>query len=275
MTRLRLLLAYDGTDFHGWQRQEPPDTEPLRTVQGILTAAVSDLMREPIQVNGASRTDAGVHARGQVAAFSAANSRIPVERVAMALNTRLPPDLEVRDAREVSATFDPIRDCVSKGYSYRLRHGCDGRPAGLDGRADPFERRTTAQCRFALDVARMRAAAAQMVGTHDFRAFAHGPDQRETTVRTVHTITVVEEARGIIRLNVSGSGFLHHMIRIMTGTLVEIGRGRIEPTEVGAIIASGDRGRAGPTMSASGLCLEWIHYGDADRAVDSALGANA
>ena len=266
MARFRLLLAYDGTDFHGWQRQEPPGLPPLRTAQGVLTDAVSDLFREKVNVDGASRTDAGVHARGQVAAFSIANPRIPIERLGMALNTRLPRDIEVRDARRVGDGFDPVRDCVSKSYSYRLRHGCEGRPEGLEGRADPFERLTTAQVRHELDVQTMSAAAGMMVGTRDFRAFAHNPDQRETTVRTVHTVTVTGLDAGVVRFDVAGSGFLHHMIRIMVGTLVEVGRGHLPAGSVAEIIASRDRSRAGRTMPPEGLCLEWIHYGGADGA---------
>lgn len=271
MARFRLLIAYDGSDFHGWQRQEPPELEPLRTVQGVLTDAVSDLFDRRVNVDGASRTDAGVHARGQVAAFSIDDPRIPADRMTMALNTRLPPDMEVRDARMVCDDFDPVRDCVSKGYSYQLRHGFQGRSHGLIGRADPFERRSTAQVRPTLDCARMRAAASAMVGTHDFRSFAHNPEQRETTVRSVYTCSVLEPAEGIVRIEVSGSGFLHHMIRIMVGTLVEVGRGRIDPGAIASIIESRDRGNAGPTMKPQGLCLEWIHYQGRDASLQAEI----
>lgn len=264
MARFRLLLAYDGSDFHGWQRQEPPGLEPLRTVQGVLTDAVSDLFSQRINVDGASRTDAGVHAHGQVAAFTVDSPRIPTDRIAMALNTRLPGDVEVRDARSVSSDFDPVRSCVSKGYHYRLRHGSAGRPPSLLGRSDPFERATITQVRAALDPAKMRTAASAIVGTHDFRAFAHNPDERDSTVRSVHAVSVVEPGEGLVRIEVSGSGFLHHMIRIMVGTLVEVGRGRIPPDEVARIIASRERSNAGPTMPPQGLCLGWIHYGGRD-----------
>lgn len=273
MPRFRLLVAYDGTDFHGWQRQEPPNLPALRTAQGVLTDAVSNLMRERVTVDGASRTDSGVHARGQVAAFSIADPRIPVDRMVMALNTRLPQDLEVRGAWDAEDSFDPIRNCRSKGYSYRLRHGCEGRPSGLEGRADPFERRTTAQCRHPLDIARMRTAAELMIGTHDFRSFAHCPEQRESTVRTVHTCSVIEPSPGVVRVDVAGGGFLYHMVRIMVGTLVEIGRGRFEPESVTEILEARNRARAGPTMSPSGLCLEWVHYGITDSSGELDSGA--
>ncbi|MFM7481233.1 MAG: tRNA pseudouridine synthase A [Planctomycetota bacterium] len=219
------------------------------------------LVGAAVPVLGASRTDAGVHARGQVASFSIDQLRIPVDRVAMALNTRLPRDLEVVRADEVDESFDPVRSCVSKSYSYRLRIADGTRPRGLEGRATPFERRFTTVCRHAVDLARVRAAAARVVGTHDFRAFAHEPDQRETTVRTVLGCTVTDPEPGIMRFDVSGSGFLHHMVRILVGTLLEAGRGRIEPSDIDRIIAQRDRSEAGPTMPPEGLCLEWIHYG--------------
>lgn len=271
MARYRLLLAYDGTDFHGWQRQEPPGMEPLRTVQGELQRVVQDVVREPLTVVGASRTDSGVHARGQVAAFDAADMRVPLDRLPDALNARLPGDIEVRAASAATSDFDPISGCVSKCYSYTLVHGdmCARTP----GRAGVFERRFTAAVRPRLDALAMRAAGGCMVGTHDFRAFAHDPDARETTVRTVHTLTVIERAPGLVRIEVSGGGFLHHMVRILVGTLVEVGRGRIAASDVPAIIAGRERSAAGPTMPPEGLCLEWIHY-PAERAEAAASSAH-
>lgn len=266
MPRFRLLIAYDGTDFHGWQRQEPPGLEPLRTAQGVLTTAVSDLMSHRVVVHGASRTDAGVHARGQVAAFSIEATRVPIERLAMAINSRLPRDIEVRDAQVVAEGFDPVRDCFSKNYSYRLRHGSAGRPLQVNGRPDPFDRCMTAHCRQELDLARMRLAASAMTGTRDYKSFAHCPEQRETTIRTVHTCTVVEIGAGLLRFEVSGSGFLYHMVRIMVGTLVDVGRDKLDPQSIPEIIASCDREQAGQTMPPEGLCLEWIHYGQRGRA---------
>ncbi|MSR69035.1 MAG: tRNA pseudouridine(38-40) synthase TruA [Phycisphaerales bacterium] len=260
MPRFLLRVAYDGTDFHGWQRQEPPDVKPLRTAQGALTDAVSDLLGERISVNGASRTDAGVHARGQVAAFSSGQARVPIERLPMAINTRLPADIEVREARVVCDAFDPVRDCLSKSYSYRLRHGSAGRPPHVNGRADPFDREMTAHCHQSLDLAAMQLAASQMTGTRDYKAFAHCPEQRETTVRSVHMCAVSELSPGLLRFDVAGSGFLYHMVRIMVGTLVDVGRARLDAGSISDLIASGERKRAGQTMPPQGLCLEWIHY---------------
>ena len=261
MPRFCLLIAYDGTDFHGWQRQEPPGLPPLRTAQGVITDAVRDLFGERIAVDGASRTDAGVHARAQVAAFSLAQSRIPVDRLALALNTRLPHDIEIRQASLTNDSFDPVRDCVSKSYSYRLRHGDRVRDASIVAPASVFERRTTAHIRHALNIDAMVAAAPRLLGTRDFRAFAHNPDARETTTRTIHGVTVTVVEDGVVRFDVAGSGFLHHMVRIIVGTLVEVGRGRFAPAFVDEIIAGRDRTKAGRTMPPEGLCLEWIHYG--------------
>ncbi len=218
-------------------------------------------MKDRISVNGASRTDTGVHARGQVAAFSVSESRVPPERLSMAINSRLPADIEVREARVVRDDFDPVRDCLSKNYTYRLRHGSEGRPPHVNGRPDPFDREMTAHCHQTLELAEMQRAAAQMTGTRDYKAFAHCPEQRETTVRSVHMCTVTELSPGLLRFDVAGSGFLHHMVRIMVGTLVDVGRGRIDPAAINEIIASCERKRAGQTMPPQGLCLEWIHYG--------------
>jgi tRNA pseudouridine38-40 synthase len=261
--RFRLLIAYEGTDFHGWQRQEPPGLPALRTAQGAITDAVADLFQVRVPVDGASRTDSGVHARGQVAAFTLAQTRIPHERLALALNTRLPRDIEVLEAALAPDSFDPVRDCLSKSYSYTLQHGTTAGGVATT-RAGVFARRTTAHVRHPLDLAAMRSGASHMIGTHDFRAFAHHPEQRETTTRTVYGVTVTALDEGLVRFDVAGSGFLHHMVRIMVGTLVEVGRGHLAPAAIGDVIASRDRSRAGRTMPPEGLCLEWIHYGGRD-----------
>ena len=254
MPRFRLRVAYDGTEFHGWQRQEPPGREPLRTVQGVLEDAVAEAVGARVPVLGASRTDAGVHAIGQVAAFSA-ETRIPVDRMALAVNARLPDDVRVRDARLVHGTFDPISDCVSKCYRYRISHG----DTGIDG-ALLFDRRITWSTWHQLDAARMSAVAAVLAGTHDFAAFAQVNHGRESTVRTIHGCTVAEPERGRIVIEVAGSGFLYNMVRIIAGTLVEAGRGRIDAAHVRDALATGNRERTGPTLPPHGLRLEWVRY---------------
>ncbi len=256
MPRYKLKVAYDGTDFHGWQKQEPPDREPLRTVQGVLEQAVRAVVREPVIVTGASRTDTGVHARGQVAAFTSGRL-IPVERLPRALTGRLPPDVQVRRADVVADDFDPIADCTSKGYRYRLAHSC-----AAGGHVPLFDRRTTSWTAYALDVEAMRDAAARFVGEHDFAAFTRVHHGREHTVRTIHQCAIEPLATYRLRLDISGSGFLHNMVRIIMGTLIEVGRGRISPDEIDRIIASKDRTRAGATFTPEGLSLMWVRYGN-------------
>ncbi len=258
MPRFRLVVAYDGTDFHGWQRQEPPGAAPLRTVQGVLELAVAEAVGAPIQVMGASRTDAGVHALGQVAAFTA-ETRIPLERLAMAITARLPEDVCVRRAERVHDAFDPISDCVSKCYRYTIAHGVEAPDAEL-----LFERRTTWWTRHRLDVGAMRRAAGAVVGTHDFAAFAAANHGREHTVRTVFGCTVMEPRAGRLVVEVAGSGFLYNMVRIIAGTLVDAGRGKLDGATIARALATGDRASAGPTLPPHGLRLEWVRYGTAD-----------
>lgn len=288
MARYKLTIAYDGTDFHGWQRQFVPaelaearsgvgavapagsrvyprmsedGRVELRTVQGVLQQAVCEVVREPVEVTGASRTDAGVHARGQVAAFTCSGEGRegrgwPVERgvetLVRAVNSRLAADALVTGAEVVGAGFDPISDCTSKGYSYTLHVGMH-RPL--------WDRRFVTHCWVDLDVGAMQEAAARIVGRHDFASFAAAGHGRQSTVRTVFDCRVSEGEGGRIRIDVSGDGFLYNMVRIIAGTLVEVGRGKIASSEIGEIIASGDRRRAGPTLAPMGLCLEWVAYG--------------
>lgn len=254
MPRVRLTVAYEGTEFHGWQAQTPPDAPPLRTVQGVLSDAVTQVIRAPVVVTGASRTDAGVHAIGQVAAFDA-DLRIPVERLALAITARLPSDVQVRDATVVDDAFDPIADPISKSYRYRIASAEPPR------RWPPlFERRTTAWTRHTLDVGIMHDAAQRLLGEHDVAGFAQIDHGRRTTIRTIHGCEVRESASGEVEIDVSGSGFLYNMVRIVAGTLHEIGRGRFPADRIDEILASGDRRLAGPTMPPEGLCLMWIRY---------------
>ncbi len=253
MARFRIHLAYDGTDFHGWQRQEPPGAEPLRTVQGVVEQAVSTAVGEPVRVQGASRTDAGVHARDQVAAFSA-ETRIPIDRLAAAISARLPEDVQVLRAVRAPEEFDPSVHCASKGYRYRIRHGVGQRvPAPL------FDRRWTWFTFHALDAEAMRRAAGAFEGTHDFLSMTSADHGRETTVRAIHECRVRRAGEHDLEIEVAGPGFLYNMVRIIAGTLVEVGRGKIDAGAIASILESRDRRRAGPTLPPQGLCLEWIH----------------
>ncbi|MEL6329949.1 MAG: tRNA pseudouridine synthase A [Planctomycetota bacterium] len=285
-TRYKLTVAYEGTDFSGWQKQEPPDpdSEPdpqtgerprlqLRTAQHVLERAVREVVRETVNVKGASRTDAGVHAWGQVAAFTSRPEPDkgvgwPAERgtgpLVRALNGRLPPDLLVRHAEIVPLEFDPITGATDKQYSYSI-HSSLTRPL--------WDRRMVYWTVHELDLDRMNAAAAHLVGEHDFVSFAQANHGRLTTVRTVFDCRVLNETTtqvadpksevpNRLRLQISGSGFLYNMVRIIAGTLVECGRGRIDPGSIPEILAAKDRGAAGPTLPPEGLRLDWIRHGD-------------
>lgn len=257
MKRYKLILRYDGHDYHGWQKQEPPDCEPLRTVQAVTELAVCRAVREPVVLTGASRTDAGVHAQGQVAAFTVEDSRIPVERLHYAINKWLPDDIVVLSAEEADLEFNPINGAVSKAYKYTI-YNEQLRPV--------FDRYRMYHCWLDINVERMHEAAQLLVGTHDFESFANAQHGRESTIRTIFSCGVSQAAIGgnrIVYIDVVGSGFLYHMVRIIAGTLIEIGRGHWEVDYITDIINACDRQKAGTTLPPEGLCLQWIKY-DAD-----------
>ena len=255
----RLLVAYDGTDFHGWQKQNGPDgSAQLRTVQGVMESAVAAVVREPVNVVGASRTDSGVHALGQVAAFNCAADLEP-KRLAAAVNARLPEDVQVRRAAVADEGFSPISEAIAKGYRYRIAWS-RGRPEGLT--RPLFGRRTTFWTPYRLDPVRMNDAARRLIGTHDFTSFTRKHHDRETTRRTVYDCQVTCTGRRRLRVDVCGDGFLYNMVRIIAGTLVEVGRGRLEPASIPDILAAADREAAGPTLPPEGLCLMWVKYGE-------------
>ncbi len=287
MPRYKLTIAYDGTDFCGWQKQEPPiaqaeatgsgghidptltTTEPgrvaLRTVQAIVERAVREVVREPVLLHGASRTDSGVHARGQVAAFTATDdpammakgSGWPMERgtesLRRAINGRLPEDVMVVGAEPVAPNFDPIGHCTGKGYSYTM-HASRERPL--------WDRRYVHQVWEPLELEPMQAVASELVGEHDFAAFAAAGHGRLSTVRRIDALTVTRADAERVRIDISGSGFLWNMVRIIAGTLADAGRGRLDVEDVREALKTGDRRKAGPTFPASGLCLEWVRYGE-------------
>ncbi len=257
MPRYKLTVAYEGTHFHGWQKQHPPGEDPLRTVQGELEIAVQEAVRdESVRVLGASRTDAGVHAHGQAAAFTC-DAEFEPDRLRDAVCSRLPEDVQVLDAAIVPDSFDPIQDCVSKGYRYRLAYA-RRRPASRP----LFDRRILAWTPYELDLDRMNRGASLLIGEHDFASFTRINHGRDTTVRTIHECTIRPDGPDCCMIDVSGSGFLYNMVRIIAGTLLEVGRGRIEPEAIASIIERTDRSAAGPTLSPEGLCLMWIDYGD-------------
>jgi len=263
MPRYMLTVAYDGTLFHGWQKQAKiSDVDALRTAQGVLEEAVQNVVREPVNVVGASRTDSGVHAEGQVAAFTTEQD-IPIDRLPAAINSRLPSDIQVRRARIVPHTFSPITDAESKGYRYIIAHGCrDDHPRPL------FDRHFVFWTAYDLDPQRMHEAAQHIVGEHEFTSFTRLHHGRESTVRTVFDCEVHATGDHRCEMNISGNGFLYNMVRIIAGTLVEVGRGELPPEAIADIIAARDRTAAGPTLPPEGLCLMWIRYPDRVLGVD-------
>ena len=257
--RYLLTVAYDGTSYHGWQRQINPDTQqPLRTVQGVLEDALRRALRQPITLAGASRTDAGVHALGQAAAFNA-QTTIPLERLPAAVNRYLPDDVLVTAARTVPADFNPIADATRKQYRYAI-HNDSLRPL--------FERRYLYHCWLTLDLAAMHTAAQHLLGTHDFTSLAHAQHGRESAVRTIFDASVSRITDTRIHIDVTGDGFLYNMVRIIAGTLVDVGAGRIAPDSIPDLLQQRDRTAAGPTLAPHGLCLLWIHYDLPDAADD-------
>jgi tRNA pseudouridine38-40 synthase len=257
MPRYRLTIAYDGTEFHGWQKQQAPvETESLRTVQGVLEQAVMRVVRQPVSLLGASRTDAGVHALRQIAAFSA-EFDLARAKLKRAINARLPADLRIRRVEVVADSFDPISDALAKGYRYRMIH--DGRPGA---RGPVFARRYFTFMPETLDVERMQHSAPYFVGEHDFASFTRVHHGRETTVRTVHSCEVSVIGKRRLQIDISGNGFLYNMVRIIAGTLADVGRGLFEPDDIPGMLQARDRRRAGQTLPPEGLFLMWVRYLD-------------
>lgn len=239
MKRVKLVVAYDGTAYHGWQVQPGAPT-----IEGELNRALGALLDEEIRVIGASRTDAGVHALCNVAVFDT-DTRIPAEKIAYALNQRLPEDIRIQASEEVTPDFHP-RHCESrKTYEYRI----------LNTRFPLPTKRLYAHFTYVpLDTERMKQAALFLTGEHDFESFCSPAAAVESTVRTIYQLTVEKEQEEII-IRVCGNGFLYNMVRIIAGTLIEVGRGSMEPEHIKEILEARDRSAAGPTAPACGLTL--------------------
>ena len=237
--RIRLTVAYDGTNYHGWQVQPNGIT-----IESELNRCLKQLLGEEIQVIGASRTDSGVHALGNIAVFDT-QARMPGDKFAYALNQRLPEDIRIQKSEEVPPDFHPRHVKSRKTYEYRIY------------RAQfpmPVKRLYSLFTYHELDVAAMRQAAAFLEGEHDFASFCQAGAQVETTVRTIYSLEVVEEGRDLV-IRVCGNGFLYNMVRIIAGTLLEVGRGRRKPAEMADVLEVKDRSAAGPTAPAHALTL--------------------
>lgn len=249
-----LTIEYDGSCFSGWQRQ--PN---VRTVQGELERVLSKVCACDISINGTSRTDAGVHALGQRASFKG-EFGIPTDKICLAANNLLAGgqnskggvgDVRIIEARQVPPGFHARFDSKGKTYRYIIRNSPE---------VDIFRRNYCYEIRKPLETEKMREAAAQIVGTHDFACFqAAGGNKRLTTVRTIHRLDIYNEAENVI-IEVTGDGFLYKMVRIITGTLVEVGLGKRLPSQIKGIIESGSRQNAGHTAPAEGLYLVEIFY---------------
>lgn len=293
MRRIRLTIAYDGTNYRGWQIQQPTAAHPegtVPTIQGELQRALGQLLPKEavygaapeksldpltspdhvdeaaapgiLPVVGASRTDSGVHALGNVACFDT-ESTIPAANFPKAINRYLPPDIRVMQADEVSMDFHPRFVPHEKCYEYRIDHGRV---------ANPLTRLYAYNYTYPLDLERMRAAARELVGVHDFTSFVnpdsqvfeHGGD----AIREIYSIDILEEGSQLV-IRIRGNGFLYHMIRIIVGTLLVIGNGRRAPEDIRTMLAAKDRTTAGPTVPAHGLCLCALHYDEAATADDA------
>ena len=243
---IKLVIAYSGAAYHGWQRQ----TDDLPTVQQVIEDVATRVMGHRVVLHGAGRTDAGVHADGQVANFHSPNLAIPLEGMRRAISARLPGDIAIRSVSEAPDEFHASKSAVGKTYRYRIHVGSD-RPVMLDGQVWLYQHHP-------VDVERMRAAGRKLIGTHDFVGLATSAEQRDNTVRTIFRCDVAEQG-GEIRVAVQGDGFLYNMVRNIVGTLVEIGRGRWEPAQIDTILTTRDRGAAGPTAPPDGLTLACVH----------------
>jgi tRNA pseudouridine38-40 synthase len=243
----RLTIEYDGGAFHGWQAQ--PDT---RTVQGVLEEALGTVVREPVALQGASRTDAGVHALGQVASFET-DVDLAAERVARGVTALGGPDVAVVEAAIAPDGFNARHDSIGKRYRYRVLNRSS---------PSPIMAPTSWHVPRQIDLDRMRHAAESLVGTHDFAGFRAADCGRDNTERTMDRIEVRQPEAALIEIEVCGNAFLKNMVRIIAGTLVEVGRGSLPAGTIQAVLESRDRTRAGRTAPACGLTLVEVLYPD-------------
>ncbi len=243
---IKLIIAYDGTAYHGWQIQKNGIT-----VQEAVREAVKKVTGEAVNVIGCGRTDAGVHALNYACNFKTESS-IPADRFKNALNTYLPKDIRCKSSEEVDEDFHASYSATGKTYIYRILN----RPE-----ADVFERNYSWHYKYDVDIEKMRKAAEAFIGEHDFIGFAAAGFTVSTTVRTIYDLKV-HENNGIITIEITGNGFLYNMVRIIAGTLVMMGNGKIDYTKAAEIIASKERKRAGITAPPDGLFLKEVFYGE-------------
>lgn len=259
MPTIRLIVRYDGTGLAGWQRQRG-----VRTVQEELERAAGAMAGAPVRVHWAGRTDAGVHALAQIASFRT-DATIPPKGWVFGLTSQLPPQIAVREAREVPDGYDPRRASGGKRYRYVVLNAPTRDPLLRDRAWHVFDR---------LDLGAMREGAAHLHGRHDFRAFRAADCERVSTVRHLFRVELIERFAGnreLLALEVEGTAFLKNMVRIITGTLIDVGRGRLAPSAIPALLAEGDRTRAGITAPPHGLYLDEVFVRPECRLPDDSL----
>jgi len=244
--QILLTIAYDGTNYAGWQRQEN-----AIAVQQKIEEALSAILNRSVTVQGASRTDAGVHAIGQRAAFTAPGLLVPLDKLPQVVNGLLPPDISVTAAEIVPNEFNPRFDAECKTYTYQIYNAAYPNP--LFARYSAFVPQR-------LNIAAMQKAAVQFIGRHDFAAFCATGSSAKTTVREIYECNVKKQKSGTITLTITGNAFLYNMVRIIAGTILYVGLGKIPTIEIGEIIALKDRKCAGKTMPPQGLTLQNIVY---------------
>ena len=244
MRNLRLDICYDGTRYRGWQRLPGVDN----TIQGKLEQTLSRILEEPIEISGSGRTDAGAHALGQVANFHC-HSTMDAAEILSRLRRYLPEDIGIYSCRDVQERFHARLNARTKTYRYRIWNSLQ--PC-------VFQRRFVTVLTQELDVAAMEKAAAHLLGEHDFSAFCAAKSKKKSTVRRINAITITREGEEL-RFDVTGNGFLYNMVRILVGTLVEVGLGRRDPDSIPQLFGA-DRAAAGILMSPQGLCLMEVTY---------------
>ncbi len=244
MRNIKLTLQYDGTAYHGWQIQ--PNA---LTVQEVVENSIKSIIGTHIHVTGCGRTDSGVHADKYICNFFS-DTVIPIDKMANAINSKLPPDIVCKAAQDMPSEFHSKNSAVKKRYTYRILNSAFN---------DAFIGRYTWHYRGGIDVEAMQKAAAHFVGEHDFAGFASSGLSVKTTVRTIYSIDVTKN-NDIISIDVTGNGFLYNMVRIIAGTLLFVGIGKLKAEDIPDIIASCDRNRAGITAPPEGLCLSEVYY---------------
>lgn len=244
MRTIKLILEYDGTNYAGWQIQ--PNG---LSIQQVVEEALAAMLKEPVRVHSSGRTDAGVHARGMAAAFST-DKGLPLRAFSDGLNALLPPDIAVKEASEAPEGFNPRFDATGKHYRYIIHRGA---------RRSPLSRHYAWHMRGALDLAAMERAASHMVGEHDFASFRTAGCAARTTIRRIDAVDLAEVGE-LLHVDVKGSGFLRNMVRIMVGTLVDVGQGRRSAGDVALLFEEPGVHAAGPTAPPQGLCLMEVYY---------------